>query len=87
MALNDIAFSNGKLALEIPLGASPGPIFVPSAPLGSTTMFGAIQELWRIHGLDTSNQMVVNNDANTRVAGAISQTVATVSNVTTVTRI
>lgn len=46
-----------------------------------------VTELHLLDGLDVANPLAVNNDSNTRTAGAIEQSVVTVGNVTTVTRV
>lgn len=47
----------------------------------------SVTEIATLHGLDGANPLVVDNDANTRTAGAIQQNITTVGNVTTVQRV
>lgn len=54
--------------------------------LDDDTLFTRTDEVRSLHGLKTGTSLVVDDDANTRTAGTITQTVNTVGNVTTVTR-
>jgi len=54
--------------------------------LDDDTLFTRTDEVRSLHGLKTGTSLVVDDDANTRTAGTITQTVNTVGNVTTITR-